>query len=730
MGDMLYLAPGKYSPTGYTDQDAAQLWQYDGVNPPTAVWTGPVQPDVEDWFITALHPWQGKLLVFMFDQYSDMKTRVYLFNPATGSAVQVGSDYIAEGDGGYHNPPTMVAEHNGILYVAHNGYYADASLYSIDPSTWAITQVFQVPYGSYLDWNSDFAPASVIAHSDGNMYFCSGRKIYSAPLTDLSTFTEIFDGAASYKKWADILGLYPMSDGYIYFGGIQANSASLWTRFVRRLRNNTVEELWNETSAIDNWYYNLTDFFEDADGIFAVEYSRGTGARGYSINGSTVTQALSTSIPGLVQNWLGSPTSAAALNGSRYLLGLAYYGSSINNPTIFKRSGSDIVEAYEWDWGTDAYRTGTDRALYPMAVVPNVGDGLYYSPGRKSTAPYAAELYVYDGVNTPSLVWTGPPYVAYEARWVLCHLYNYNGKILIFMFNTSGDVEARRVYEFDPVTRNTVLRVNDYEPEVGGDTWTGVFSVAEHNGKLLISHAGNARDVILSRLDPSDWSITFIQKVESVDDGVGGIVVHDDGYIYWNTGQFILSSTTGEPGSFTEIYDMNGPWNTWAVSNDLQPHTDGYVYCGGIYTEASGHNRQRIYKIRDNTVTVDHDEDHLSFEEQCIQVAFESTPEGLFAIPWFGEIYVKNGGTWQSDGTVTNWSNTPHSAYFKGKVYWGGDNEPRQLRRRDAPGSVSVVATHDNWAVPIYEESMPMVVAPYYPLATRRPRVQFIRIGK
>jgi alpha-tubulin suppressor-like RCC1 family protein len=406
-----------------------------------------------------------------------------------------------------------------------------------------------------------------------------------------------------------------------------------------------------------------------------------------------------------------------------------------------------------WTWGLNSYgqvgNNSTENALSPaqvsglsgvtmvavgqyvsMALVPNVGDGLYYSPGRKSTAPYAAELYVYDGVNTPSLVWTGPPYVAYEARWVLCHLYNYNGKILIFMFNTSGDVEARRVYEFDPVTRNTVLRVNDYEPEVGGDTWTGVFSVAEHNGKLLISHAGNANDVILSRLDPSDWSITFIQKVESVDDGVGGIVVHDDGYIYWNTGQFILSSTTGEPGSFTEIYDMNGPWNTWAVSNDLQPHTDGYVYCGGIYTEASGHNRQRIYKIRDNTVTVDHDEDHLSFEEQCIQVAFESTPEGLFAIPWFGEIYVKNGGTWQSDGTVTNWSNTPHSAYFKGKVYWGGDNEPRQLRRRDAPGSVSVVATHDNWAVPIYEESMPMVVAPYYPLATRRPRVQFIRIGK
>jgi hypothetical protein len=697
--DKLYYSPG--APT--SGSTGAELYTYDGTNH-TKVWTGPDR-DGSEWFITYLYQYNGNLLVFMSDRATLKACRIYEFNPSTNVATLRVSDYQPSPSTPGYVGVFGVAEFNGYLYLTHSGsiYPWPTVLMRLNTSTWALDTIQTVN-------GVDDGLGGVAAPGDGYIYWNTDRYIYSSSSGEADSFTQLYDMGNASVTYAHSNSLHVHSDGYVYAASMTSISAVLHTR-IFKIKDNAVDvdhDIASGTRPV------IATFKTVGDSLLAISWF---GPAYIKSGGSWSVDIADTN---------AMPTSSVIFGGKVYWGG--WDDATTNNVTLKRRdSAGSTTEVQEYPDYT-VFNVSTET--FPMALVPNVGDGLYYSPGRKSTAPYAAELYVYDGVNTPSLVWTGPPYVAYEARWVLCHLYNYNGKILIFMFNTSGDVEARRVYEFDPVTRNTVLRVNDYEPEVGGDTWTGVFSVAEHNGKLLISHAGNANDVILSRLDPSDWSITFIQKVESVDDGVGGIVVHDDGYIYWNTGQFILSSTTGEPGSFTEIYDMNGPWNTWAVSNDLQPHTDGYVYCGGIYTEASGHNRQRIYKIRDNTVTVDHDEDHLSFEEQCIQVAFESTPEGLFAIPWFGEIYVKNGGTWQSDGTVTNWSNTPHSAYFKGKVYWGGDNEPRQLRRRDAPGSVSVVATHDNWAVPIYEESMPMVVAPYYPLATRRPRVQFIRIGK
>jgi hypothetical protein len=354
-------------------------------------------------------------------------------------------------------------------------------------------------------------------------------------------------------------------------------------------------------------------------------------------------------------------------------------------------------------------------------------DGLYYSPGRKGTADYNAELYVYDGV-TSTLVWSGPPYVVDVDRWAITYLYRYNNNLLIFMANTSGDQECR-IYEFNPSTGTAILRVSSYipyEPDYGG---SGVFGVAECGSELLLHHGANYMPSVLMSLNPSDWTLTFIQRVADYSDAIGGIVKSTDGYYYWNTGRYIYSSATGAAGSFSELYDMASAYDDWVMSNGLVLHSDGYTYCGGSYWASDEDIRARIYKIKDNAVTVDYD---VSSPYQTGPLsALISMGSDLLVVPHSDNVLIKSGGTWSTDTNFVGFTIPTAGAYYSGKAYWGSYNQGSAplFVRRDSAGTLSTVASYSGY-IPFfaYWDCFPMAIASILP--TRRPRIQFIRIGR
>lgn len=332
---------------------------------------------------------------------------------------------------------------------------------------------------------------------------------------------------------------------------------------------------------------------------------------------------------------------------------------------------------------------------------------LYFSPGRNPANSYKAELYSYDGANTPVLVWEGPEYVAFQHRWSITHLYPHNGKILIFMGNTAGNCGCR-IYEFDPALGTATLRVDEYLPYAADGGSTSVIDAKIFGSDILLAHAGNAMPPVLMSLNPSDWSLTFIQRVDDYDDGLGGLLVHTDGYVYWNTGRYIYSSVTAGVGSFVQLVELDA---SWGLSNGLCAHTDDKVYAAARHGLGGGTEELRVFQIYDNIATVVYSSGTVA-ENQTNIVSIISTAAGVLLIPWVGIIIIGSDVIWGHDTTGTDSNTTPDSVLYLDKVYFGNSASGQALIRRDNAGSLVTVATYTGYVTygTSYEDVIPLVV--------------------
>ncbi len=354
---------------------------------------------------------------------------------------------------------------------------------------------------------------------------------------------------------------------------------------------------------------------------------------------------------------------------------------------------------------------GTSELVAVWPPVKTPPETLYFAINKGTVAgPVfpSSDLYVLDSLSgPPAVVWTSSDFETIrQLAWT-----NVTHRLYIFTRYTGDEDYFWRIYEFN-TSDNIATLV--YEVALIAD-WSNLLSggVAEFGDKLFIVN-GTWHNSYLWRFDPVSHSVDTVNTIAALggDPCDFGGVAALNGKLVHCSGEVLHESSTGDPGSFTQVANIKALWTRQERASELTTHnTDGRIYFLGGMCLAGANDHFVIYSWDGSTLAAEYDILEASNDRGSLGIIYSGDVAGdIVACGWRDyrstfavRLHGRFDGVWGLDyQTPAGWFNdiSENLIQFDGEICWlvneGAAGYPVQithLYRRTAPGAVTDVTT-------------------------------------
>jgi hypothetical protein len=369
------------------------------------------------------------------------------------------------------------------------------------------------------------------------------------------------------------------------------------------------------------------------------------------------------------------------------------------------------------------------------------------------------ELWEYrGGATNPELKWTLPFVASGAISGIEAGSIFYDSDRDRLILNTmdwddAWEVLTKRSWEWDrigsPVQLKAPFNIND---KYGDASYDVPIDALKWNGKYYIFNAGqDCQPCWLARYDPADPEATYEVVLQSnivgSNESEGGLAIRGI-YLYCVMPDRVYRSTTGDSGSWELVADMQVTYGVRDITAAVHdPFTDNVYFAGFKRTGVSPNYQyyRSIWRIDASGLALDFEEEVSGNGIQFSAIACPGDAQPV-AISWYQEdpgrkIYRRQSdGSWTLEETFTTIPDGDYmrmlakqtAFFYEGKLHillgaWGNQTG---LYRRESIGNWTQVKlwTGTNYA-PAYHFGGCMAIGPSS-LSARRPRIQFIRIGR